>query len=114
MAGAHRRDLLRRAGHLPGHLADRGRQLGHGVLGGHRVSQDGGIHRPAAPAPQHPRLLHDRAHRVADPVRPRRPGDPVPPVHQRRRADPRIIQRRADRHLPPHIEPGRLSRTGKV
>ena len=106
--GAHRRDLLRRAGHLPGHPADRRDQLGDGVLGGHRIGQDRRVHRPAAPPLEHPGLLDHRPDRVVDPVRPRRLRDPLAPVHQRGRVEPRIIQRRADRRLPPHVEPDRL------
>ena len=94
VAGAHLRDLLRRAGHLPGHPPDRGDQLGDGVLRGHRIGQDRRVHRPAAPAPQHPGLLHDIRDRVVDPVRPLRPRDPAPPAHQRGRVEARVVDRR--------------------
>jgi hypothetical protein len=47
MTGAPRSDHLGRAGHQPGHPADRGDQLDDRVLGGHRVIQDRGIQCPA-------------------------------------------------------------------
>ena len=59
--------------------------------------------------PEHPGLLDHRLDRVVDPVRPGRLRDPPAPVHQGGRVEPRVIQRRADRHLPPHVEPDRLS-----
>jgi hypothetical protein len=94
VSGAHGRDLLRRAGHLAGHPADGRHQLGDGVLGGHRIGQDRRVHCPAAPALLHSGLLDHRLDRVVDPVRPGRSRDPVPPVHQRRRIEPRVIQAR--------------------
>jgi hypothetical protein len=60
------------------------------------------------PAPHDPGLLRHLADRVADPVRPLRLRQPFPPVHQRGRIKPRVIQRRADGHLPPHVELHRL------
>jgi hypothetical protein len=108
MAGAHRRDLLRRPGHLPRDPADRRDQLGHRVLGGLPIRQDRRIHRAAPPALQDPGLLHDLAHRVVDPVRALRLRDPVPPVHQRGGIKPLVIDRQPASHLPPNIEPDRL------
>ena len=49
------RDHLGRAGHLTGHPADRGDQLGDRVLGGDRVVEDRGVHRPAGLAASAPR-----------------------------------------------------------
>ena len=46
MPGTRRRDLLRRAGHLPGHPADARDQLGDGVLRRH-ASPESSNHRPA-------------------------------------------------------------------
>ena len=80
--GAHRRDHLAAAGHLPAHPADRRDQLGDGVLGGHRVVEDRGVHRPAPSTRQYPGRLDHLPDRVVDPVRALRLGDPLTPVHQ--------------------------------
>ena len=69
MRGAQLHDLPCRPGHHPGHPADRGDQLGDGVLGRHRIRQDRRVHRPSAPALQHPGLRDHRRDRVIDPVR---------------------------------------------
>ena len=113
MPGAHRRDLLRRAGHLPRHPPDRRDQLGDGVLGGHRIGQDRGVHRPAPPALQDPGLLDHLPDRVVDPVRPRRLRDPVAastpartdrtPDHPAARRSPPSTARRTG---PPRRSPG--------
>ena len=72
MPGAHRRDGLAAPGYHPPDPADRQNQLGDGVLGGHRVSQNRGIHRPPTPTSHHPGLCDHRAYRVVDPLRPLR------------------------------------------
>jgi hypothetical protein len=68
--GTHSRDLARRTGHLAGYPPDRRDQLGDRVLGGHRISQDRRVHRPAPPARQHSRLPGHLLDRVVDPVLP--------------------------------------------
>ena len=106
--GAPGRDHLARPGNLPGHPPDRRDQLGNGVLGGHRVIKDRGIHRPAPPPGQHPGRLDHLPDRVVDPMRALGLGDPPPPVHQARRVEPLIEQRQPARHLPPQITAHRL------
>ena len=108
MAGADCRDLLRRTGHLPAHPPDRRDQLSDGVLGSDRVSQDRGIHRAFPATAQHPGLLDDILDRIVDPVRPLRCRQPSPPIHQRRRIKPCIVQRHPGRDLPSQITPRRL------
>ena len=59
MPGTDPGDHLRRARDLPAHPPHRGNQLGHGVLGGHRIIKDRGVHPPDAadpPAPRSPQL----------------------------------------------------------
>ena len=80
-------DHLGGAGHVAGDPADRGDQLGDGVLGGHRVIQHRGIQRPAGPAGQHPGLGHHRFDRVEDPVRAITTGQSTPPIGQRGRVE---------------------------
>jgi hypothetical protein len=46
--------------HLAAHPADRADQVGHGVMGGDRIVEDRGIHRPARLADQHPGRGDDR------------------------------------------------------
>ena len=105
-----RRDDRGGGGDLAGDPADLGDQLRDGVLPGHRVVQDRGIQRP-------PRLPRDRTgladhipHRVEDPVRSIRRGQPSPPIRQRRRVKPRVIDREPARRLPPQIERDRVRR----
>ena len=113
VAGAHGRDLLRRTGHGPRHPPHRGDQLGDRVLGGHRIGQDRRVHRPAPSALEDPGLLDHLLDRVVDPVRPCRLRDPLAPVHQGGRVEPRVIQRSrrsrpstARRTGPPQRSPG--------
>lgn len=108
MAGAHRRDRLRASGYYPPDPADRRDQLGDGVLGRDRISQDGGIHRPLTAATEHPGRGDDRPHRVVDPLRPLRLRQPFTPIHQRGRIKTLVIQRHPGGDLPPQITPGCL------
>ena len=112
VAGAQLRDLRCGSRHHPGHPADRGNQLGDGVLGRHRIRQDRGVHRPAAPALQHPGLRDYPRDRLIDPVRALRARQPPPPVHQSGGIEARVIQREPARRLPPQVTPGRLGRLG--
>ncbi len=101
---------LRRAGNLATHPADRGDQLGHGVLGGHRVIEHRRVQRPPCLPLQHPGLGDHRPHRVEDPVRALRCGKATPPVGQRGGVKPGVIQRQAAGDLPPDIAAHRLHR----
>jgi hypothetical protein len=112
MTRAYRLDLRGRAGHLAGHPTDRRDQLGDGVLGGDRISQDRGVHRPPPPATQDPGLLHHPLDRLVDPVRPPRAGQPPPPIGQRGRVKPPIVQGHPRGDLPAQITPGRLGGLG--
>ncbi len=109
---ARRRDHLAGAGHHPRHLADRGHQLGDGVLGGDRVVEHRRVHAPLPPAAQDPGLRDDLGHRVEHPVRAVRLRDPLAPVHQRRRVKRHLQQRPAARHLPPQVELQRVRGLG--
>ena len=60
MAGAALGDHLGCAGHLPAYPPDRPDQLGHRVLGGHRVIKHRGVQRAARFTRQHPGLGHHR------------------------------------------------------
>lgn len=70
------------AGHFADHPADRGDQLGHCVLGGHRVVQDRGVQRPAGLAVQHTSGIDHLADRVEEPVRTCGAGQSAPEVGQ--------------------------------
>jgi hypothetical protein len=108
--GALARDDPRGAGHHPAHLADRGDQLRHGVLSGDRIIEHHRVQRPPRLPAQHPGLVNHRPDRVEDPVRPIRASQPTPPIRQRGRMEPLMIQRQPTRHLPPQITPHRLHR----
>ena len=104
MARAHGRDLLRRTRHGPRHPAHRGDQLGDRALGSHRIGQDRGVHsrrrRPFSTTVCSTTFLTaslTRCGRSDFAIRLRR--------HQGGRVEPRVIQARADRGLPPHVEP---------
>jgi hypothetical protein len=114
VAAAHRCDLGGRAGHLPPDPADRGDQLGDGVLGGDRIGQDRGVHRPPPPTSKHPGLLHHPPDRLVDPLRPRGAGQPLPPVGQRGRMKPPIVQGHPSGDLPAQITAGRLGSLGSL
>jgi hypothetical protein len=110
MPGTHRREGLGPTRHQPSDPPDHRDQLGDGVLGGDRVGQDRGVHRPLAAPTQDPGLGDNRAHRVVDPMRTLRTGQALAPVHQRARVEPAVVQRHPGRDLPPQVTPGRLSR----
>jgi hypothetical protein len=55
----------------PAHAADRRDQLGNGVLGGDRISQDGGVQHPPTLSGKHPGLRYHLADRLEDPAGPR-------------------------------------------
>jgi hypothetical protein len=112
MAGAHPGDLGGRARHLPAHPADRGDQLGDGVLGGDRIGQDGGVHRPPPAASKDPGLLDHPLDRLVEPLRPLGAGQPSPPVDQRGGMEARVVQGHPDRDLPAQIAAGRLGGLG--
>jgi hypothetical protein len=75
------------------HPADRGDQLRHGVLGGDRVVQQGGVQRPPLPALEDPGLGHHGTDSLEDPLWPLRAAQPGPPQGQHRRMEPRVGQR---------------------
>ena len=52
--------------------ADGRDELGHGVLGGHRIVQDGGVEGPSGRALEHPGLGDHRSDGVEDPLGGRR------------------------------------------
>ena len=90
------------------HAADRGDQLGHGVLGGHRVIEDGGIQCPPGLARQHRGLRDHRSDRLEDPVRAIRGRQPAPPIGQGGGVKCRCGDRQPARGFPPQIEGDRV------
>jgi hypothetical protein len=112
MTGAHHRDLRGRAGHLAGHPPDRRHQLGDGVLGGDRISQDRGVHHPPPTPSNDPGLLHHPPDRLVDAMRPRRAGQPLAPIGQRGRMESLVVQGHPGRDLPAQVTPGRLRTLG--
>ena len=97
-------------GHLAAHPADRADQLGHRVLGGHRVIEHRGVQRPPCLTRQRPGLRHHRLDRLEDPVRSIRGRQPAPPVGQRGRVKRPRGDRQPARRLPPQIEGDRIDR----
>jgi hypothetical protein len=110
MRGAPRRRHLRRTRHLPDHPADRGDQLGDGVLGGHRVIEHHRIQRPPLLTRQHPRGRHHLPDPGKQPVRILRTRQPPPEIGQQRRIERAIQQPQPARGLPPQITPQHLNR----
>ncbi len=91
------------AGDLTDHRPHGGDQLGDGVLGGHRVIEDGGVQCPPVLSLQHAGGLHDLAHRLEDPVRASRAGQTTAEVGQQRRIERHIVQAEPARGLPPQV-----------
>jgi hypothetical protein len=104
------RDDLGGATDLAGDPADRGDQLGHGVLAGDRVIQDRRIQRPPGLARHRPALADDLADHLEDPLRAGRGRQAAPPIGQRRRVEPGVGDRQPARSLPAQIERERLDR----
>ena len=97
----------------PQQPADRRANQRHRVQRGHRVIQRRRVQHP--PPPDQPRRPRHLQRHLEDPVRPRRPGQPRPHIHQHRVHEPRVIEvQPAGRILPAHIEPNRstASRSG--
>lgn len=98
----HRRDLVG-AGNLADHRADRGDELGDGVLGGDRVVQHGGVQCPPVLALKDPGGFHHLAHGLKDPVRPHRARQTAAEVGQQRRIEGQIVQTEPAGGLPPQV-----------
>ncbi|CAG7026110.1 hypothetical protein B0172_03318 [Mycobacterium avium subsp. paratuberculosis] len=90
------------------HSSDRGDQLRHGVLRGHRIVEHRGIQGPPCLARQHPGLGHHRLDRLKDPVGPIRSRQPTPPIRQRRRMKRARRDRQPARCFPAQIESHRI------
>ena len=104
------RDDRAGGGDLTADPADRRDQLRHRVLGSHRVIEHHRIQRPHRLATQHPGRSDHRPHRLKDPVRAIGGRQPPPPVRQRRRMEPLMIQRQPARDLPPQVAAHRRDR----
>ena len=73
--------------------ADHRHQLGHRVLGGHRIIEQCRVQRPTGFALQHSGLRDHLADRVEDPLRPVRVPELVAPQRQHRGMEPLVTQR---------------------
>lgn len=83
--------------------ADGRDQLGHGVLGGHGVIEQGGVQGPAPAPGQHAGGLDDLGHRLADALGPGAAVQAGAPVGEDGEVDPGMIQRQAGGHLPADV-----------
>jgi hypothetical protein len=83
-------------------LADGRAQLGHRVLGGHRVIQRRGIQHPS-PVAQHARLSRHLLGVLEQPAAPLRGPQPVAHPHQHRRMERRITAVHTRRGLPAQV-----------
>jgi hypothetical protein len=112
MRVAARRHHLAGAGDLTAYPPHSGNQLGHRVLGGHRVIEHRRVEGPAGLALQHAGLIHDGPDRLEDPLRPARKAQPVTPHRQRGRVEPLVVDRQPTGHLPPDVAAQRVHRFG--
>jgi hypothetical protein len=98
---ARRRDQVLGAHDVASHATDRGDQLGHRVLGGHRVVKDRGVERAALLPGYRAGLDDDLSRDLEDPMRPLAGRQPAPPIGQHRRVERPSIEREPTRCLPP-------------
>ena len=110
MPRSPRPDDLGSAIDLAGDPADRGDQLGHGVLSGDRIIEDRRVQRPAG-LPSHRAGLGDHLDDdLKDAVRAGRGRQPTPPVGQRRGVETGVGDRQPARGFPAQVESQRLHR----
>ena len=85
-------------------------QLGHGVLGGHGVVEQGRVEGPAGLALQDPGGIDHRAHGVEDPLRTLGRAQPGPPIGEHRVVEALVVECQPAGHLPADPVPQRPSR----
>jgi hypothetical protein len=105
VVGAHHH--LARPGDHPAHPADGRDELGDGVLGGHRVVEQGRVEGPAVLALQDPGGFDDRANGVEDALGTSGLAQSRAPVGEDRVVEPLIIESQPAGHLPADPVPKR-------
>ena len=99
-----------RAGHLAADPADLGDQLGHGVLAGDRVVEDGGVQRAPGLALDRAGCGDHVADHLEDPLRTVAGRQPAPPVRQGGGIEALRVDGVPTCRLPPQVEGQRLDR----
>ena len=100
----------RTTGNVADHPPNSGNELGDGVLRGHRVVEHRGIQRPPLPRLEDPGRGHNLPHRLEDPVRAGRAGQPPPEVRQQRGIERGSYKPQPAGGLPPQVTPQFLNR----